>query len=32
MRGKKLDRDLFNELVGQYYKLKGWNQKGEPQN
>jgi len=30
MRGKKLNRDFFKELVGRYYVLKGWNKKGEP--
>ncbi len=30
MRGKKLGKAFFKGLVGQYYKLKGWNEKGEP--
>jgi len=30
MRGKKLDRDYFNSIVQKYYKLRGWNEKGEP--
>ena len=30
MRGKKLDREYFSSIVQKYYKLRGWNEKGEP--
>ncbi|MBL7104948.1 MAG: aldehyde ferredoxin oxidoreductase family protein [Bacteroidales bacterium] len=30
MRGKKLDRGYFSSIVQKYYKLRGWNEKGEP--
>lgn len=30
MKGKKLDRDFFNSLVGEYYKQRGWDEKGVP--
>jgi len=30
MRGKKLDKDYFNSIVGKYYDLRGWSEKGEP--
>ena len=30
MRGKKLDKDYFDSIVGKYYKLRGWNEVGEP--
>ena len=30
MRGKKLDREYFNSFVQKYYRLRGWNEKGEP--
>jgi aldehyde:ferredoxin oxidoreductase len=31
MKGRKLEKEYFNSLVGKYYKLRGWNQKGEPE-
>lgn len=31
MRGKKLDREYFNSIVGKYYDLRGWNEIGEPE-
>jgi aldehyde:ferredoxin oxidoreductase len=30
MKGKVLDREFFNNLVHQYYSIRGWNEKGEP--
>ena len=30
MRGKKLDREYFSSIVQKYYKLRRWNEKGEP--
>ncbi len=30
MRGKKLDKEYFNSIVGKYYDLRGWNKQGEP--
>jgi aldehyde:ferredoxin oxidoreductase len=32
MRGKKLERKTFSDLVAKIYKARGWNEKGEPQN
>ncbi|RLB75002.1 MAG: hypothetical protein DRH06_08785 [Deltaproteobacteria bacterium] len=31
MKGKKLDRGFFKSLIQQYYKLRNWNQNGEPE-
>lgn len=30
MKGKKLDKDFFISLIQKYYKVRGWNEKGEP--
>jgi len=30
MKGKKLDKDFFRLLIQKYYKVRGWNEKGEP--
>jgi len=30
MKGKKIDRKVFNNLIQEYYKLRNWNVKGEP--
>lgn len=30
MKGKKLDRQLFNSLVAEYYQIRGWNKYGIP--
>ncbi len=30
MRGKNLDREYFNSIVGRYYQLRGWDEMGEP--
>ena len=30
MRGKKLDREYFNSILQKYYRLRGWNENGEP--
>lgn len=30
MRGKKLSRSSFNEIVEKYYQLRGWNKQGIP--
>jgi len=30
IRGKKLDKNYFNSIVGKYYELRGWNKQGEP--
>jgi len=30
MKGKKLDKDFFKSIVQKYYKIRGWNNNGEP--
>ncbi|OFX55472.1 MAG: hypothetical protein A2046_12400 [Bacteroidetes bacterium GWA2_30_7] len=30
MKGKKIDRKVFNNLIQEYYKLRNWSTKGEP--
>jgi len=30
MKGKKVDKDFFNDLIQRYYKVRGWNEMGEP--
>lgn len=30
MRGQKIDREFFKSLVSEYYKLRGWDEKGTP--
>jgi aldehyde:ferredoxin oxidoreductase len=30
MRGQKIDKDFFRSLVGEYYRLRGWSETGEP--
>lgn len=30
MRGEKLEKDYFNNLIQDYYRLRGWNKQGEP--
>lgn len=30
MKGKVVDKELFKALVQEYYKLRGWNEQGEP--
>ena len=30
MKGKKIDKDYFLKMIREYYKLRGWNKKGEP--
>ncbi len=30
MKGKKLDRKLFDSLVGEYYQIRGWDKHGIP--
>lgn len=30
MRGQKLDREFFKSMIGDYYKLRGWDAEGKP--
>lgn len=30
MRGKKVEKDFFNDLIQQYYNIRGWTTQGEP--
>lgn len=30
MKGKKLDKEYFNSIIQKYYRLRGWNERGEP--
>lgn len=30
MEGKKLSREYFQSFIDDYYKMRGWNEKGEP--
>jgi aldehyde:ferredoxin oxidoreductase len=29
-KGKKIDRERFEKMLDEYYKLHGWNRNGEP--
>ncbi|MCP4553699.1 MAG: hypothetical protein GY834_17035, partial [Bacteroidetes bacterium] len=31
MKGKRIDREFFKSLVGEYYELRGWSKEGVPQ-
>lgn len=30
MKGKKIDREFYNNVVKKYYQLRGWSEEGEP--
>jgi len=30
MKGEKLDNNFFKSIVQKYYKIRNWNNKGEP--
>jgi aldehyde:ferredoxin oxidoreductase len=32
MKGKKVDKEFFNDLIQKYYKLRGWTKEGLPEN